>query len=258
MNPDSFTLKSAAELDAMRASGKILASVLSAVSNQVEPGTQPDHLDEMAESIIREAGAIPSFKGYNPFPDVRPFPSTLCVSINDAVVHGIPSKEPLKEGDMITVDVGVSYDGMLTDAAWTFPVGNVSSSTQRLLNTTRIALTDAIDIATIGHHVGDIGHVIQTKVEQAGFFIIHPLGGHGVGHSIWESPHIPNHGRPGTGFPLPKGATFAIEPIVGFSSSGIQTDDDGWTIRTNDGGLSAHFEHTLAITDNGTEVLTQF
>ena len=242
-----ITIKSPREIETMAAAGRIVAATLALVARQVHPGMSTEELDRRAEEFIRShPGARPSFKG------LYDFPATLCTSINQEVVHGIPSpKRVLSEGDLLSVDVGVWLDGLHADPAATFPVGRVSPEAQRLLQVTQAALTAGVGQARVGNHVGDIGHAVQEVAEQAGYSVVRELVGHGIGSSFHEEPQIPNYGKPKRGPRLVAGMTIAIEPMVNVGGPGIRTLDDKWTVVTEDGSLSAHFEHTVAVVENG-------
>src|SRR5688572_16343187 len=237
----------------MRASGRVVAEVLEALADRIRPGVTTAELDALAESIIRaHRGARPAFKGYGGFP------ATICASINDEVVHGIPSKtRRLVEGDIVGIDVGVLLEGYHADAARTFPVGAVSTDAEDLLRVTRDALEAGIAAARPSGHLGDISAAIQEVVEAAGFAVVRELVGHGIGQHLHEDPQVPNFGSVGRGLSLDPGLVIAIEPMVNRGDSGVRTLEDAWTIVTADGTLSAHFEHTVAITENGPEVLTR-
>ena len=245
-------LKSAREIEVMAEGGRILAATLAMLRGAVRPGISTGELDAMAEAFIRShPGARPSFKG------LYGFPGTLCTSINHEIVHGIPSKKRvLKEGDIVSIDVGVAYGGFHTDSATTIPVGPVDETTQRLLDVTQASLRAGIAAAVVGNHIGDIGAAVQAVVERAGFSIVRDLVGHGIGVEFHEEPQVPNHGKPKRGAKLVPGLTIAIEPMVNVGTPGTRTLPDKWTIVTADGKLSAHFEHTVAITENGPRVLT--
>lgn len=251
--PAVVTLKSAREIERMRASGRIVAQVLEAMADAVRPGISTAELDELAESIIAgHAGARPAFKGYGGFP------ASICASVNDEVVHGIPSRHRrLKEGDIIGIDVGVLMDGYHADAARTFAVGKVSKGARNLLLATQAALEAGIEAARPGGYLGDISNAIQKVAERAGFSVVRDLVGHGIGQHLHEDPQVPNFGTPGRGLTLEPGLVIAIEPMVNHGSSTVRTLEDAWTIVTEDGALSAHFEHTVAITGGGPEILTR-
>ena len=242
-----ITIKSAREIETMAAAGRIVAETLALMGRTVRPGISTKELDRVAEEFIRShPGAVPSFKG------LYDFPATLCTSINHEVVHGIPSaKRVLRAGDLISVDVGVHLDGLHADSAATFPVGDVSPETRRLLLVTQDALAAGIAQARAGNHVGDIGHAVQTVAEGAGFSVVREMVGHGIGASFHEEPQVPNYGKPKRGPRLAPGMTIAIEPMVNIGAADIRTLPDKWTVVTADGTLSAHFEHTVAIGENG-------
>lgn len=243
-------LKSSREIEKMRAAGRLVARVLREIARHVRPGVTTRKLDRVAEEFIVRHGAVPSFKGY------RGFPGSICASPNDVIVHGIPDGTVLREGDIFSVDVGVTLDGFVGDMAWTFPVGAVPEETERLLETTRRGLDAGIRAAVPGGHVGDIGAAVQAVVEAEGFSVVRDYVGHGVGRVMHEEPSVPNFGSPGRGALLKPGMVIAIEPMVNVGSPATRTDPDGWTVRTRDGSLSAHFEHTVAITADGPLVLT--
>jgi len=242
-----ITIKSPREIETMAAAGRIVAATLALVAQQVAPGVSTEHLDRLAEEFIRShPGARPSFKG------LYDFPATLCTSINDEIVHGIPSpKRILTEGDLLSVDVGVWLDGLHADSAATFPVGPVSAAAEQLLRVTQAALQAGLGQARAGNHVGDIGSAVQQVAETAGFSVVRELVGHGIGSSFHEEPQVPNYGKPKRGPRLVAGMTIAIEPMVNVGAPEIRTLDDKWTVVTVDGSLSAHFEHTVAIGQNG-------
>jgi methionyl aminopeptidase len=250
-----ITLKSPREIDTMAAAGKIVADTLALMERSARPGVSTKDLDRQAEEFIRShPGARPSFKG------LYDFPATLCTSINSEVVHGIPSaKRVLKEGDLISVDVGVQLEGLHADSAATFPVGSVPPEAQRLLQVTKDALAAGIAQAKAGNHVGDIGHAVQQVAESAGYSVVREMVGHGIGSAFHEEPQVPNFGKPKRGARLVPGMTIAIEPMVNVGGAEIRTLSDKWTVVTVDGSLSAHFEHTVAIGENGEppRILTQ-
>jgi methionyl aminopeptidase len=242
-----ITIKSAREIETMATAGRIVAETLALMGRTARPGVSTKELDRVAEEFIRShPGALPSFKG------LYDFPATLCTSINHEVVHGIPSaKRVLRAGDLISVDVGVHLDGLHADSAATFPVGEVSPEARRLLQVTQDALAAGIAQARAGNHVGDIGHAVQTVAEGAGFSVVREMVGHGIGASFHEEPQVPNYGKPKRGPRLAAGMTIAIEPMVNIGAADIRTLPDKWTVVTVDGTLSAHFEHTVAIAENG-------
>lgn len=245
-------LKSARELETMAAGGRILAATHAHIAPAIQPGISTMDLDRMVETFIRaHAGASPSFKG------LYGFPGSACISLNEEIVHGIPSTtRVLKAGDIITVDIGVHYGGFHTDSAWTYAVGEVDPATRRLMDVTEASLWAGIREARPGNHIGDIGHAVEAVVRAAGFSVVRDLVGHGVGASMHEEPQVPNHGKPKRGPKLQAGMTLAIEPMVNAGSAATRTLSDRWTIVTLDGAMSAHFEHTVAITADGPRVLT--
>ena len=248
-----ITLKSARELAIMARAGRMVAESLALVRSLVQPGVSTEELDAEAERFIRgHPGAKPSFKG------LYGFPKTLCTSINEEIVHGIPSrKRILREGNILSVDVGVLLEGLHADSATTIPVGEVSPDADRLLRVTQDALRAGIAQARLGNHVGDIGHAIQEVAEGAGFGVVRELVGHGIGARFHEEPQVPNYGAPRRGPRLQEGMTIAIEPMITAGGYATRTLADHWTVVTADGSLSAHFEHTVAITRNGPRVLTR-
>jgi len=245
-------LKSAAEIDTIAAAGVIVGEVLEMAAEAIRPGLSTGELDERAEALIRShPGASPAFKG------LYGFPGTLCTSINHEVVHGIPSFERcLEEGDILSVDVGVELDGLFADAAVTIPVGPITTEVRRLLEVTRGSLDVGVERARPGDRLGDVGAAIQGFVEAAGFSVVRELVGHGVGHAPHEEPQVPNYGKPGRGPRMDPGLVIAIEPMVNQGARWIRTLDDDWTVVTADGSMSAHFEHTVAVTASGPRVLT--
>ena len=238
--------------------GKRLAAVLEALRAKVAPGVTTDTLDDLAEQMIRDGGDEPCFLGYTPEGAHRPYPATLCVSINDEVVHGIPNEtvKMLKEGDIVGLDLGLRHGGIVVDAAITVPVGKVSEETKKLLYATEAALAAGIAAASPGNHVGDIGSAIQKEIENAGFTVIKELGGHGVGDLVHEEPFIPNFGRPGHGVLLEEGMVLALEPISSVGKAAVMIAPDGYTFRTKDGSRSAHFEHTILLAKTGARIIT--
>jgi methionyl aminopeptidase len=248
-----ITLKSPKEIEIMARAGGIVAATLDLVRRAVRPGVSTEELDAAAEKFIRShPGATPSFKG------LYGFPKTLCKSINEEIVHGIPStRRVLREGSIVSVDVGVYVDGFHADAATTVPVGEISDEASRLLDVTQEALAAGIAQARLGNHVGDIGHAVQEVAEGAGFGVVRELVGHGVGQRMHEDPQVPNHGQPHRGPRLQAGMTLAIEPMITLGDYGTKLLDDKWTVVTADGSLAAHFEHTVAITKEGPRILTK-
>ena len=243
--------KSASELVRMRTANALVADVLGALEVMVLPGVTTLDLDAVAESLVREGGAEPAFKGY------RGFPATVCASVNEEVVHGIPSKRPLKAGDIVSLDVGVLLDGFYGDSALTVPVGEISVAAAKLLSVTEQSLERAISAVRAGARVSDLGHAVQHYVEANGYSVVREFVGHGIGTKLHEEPQIPNYGEPGQGPRLAEGMVLAIEPMVNVGSATVKVLKDGWTAVTSDGNLSAHFEHTVAVTAEGAEVLTR-
>jgi len=243
--------RSAAELEQMREAGRLVGEVLTELAAAVAPGVSTADLDELAEKRIRQAGATPAFKGYHGYP------ATICASINDEVIHGIPSgRRVLNEGDIISIDVGASLDGYFGDSALTLPVGQISESAAALLRVTEEALYKAIEEAKAGKRVSDIGHAVQKHVEAYGFSVVREFVGHGIGQRMHEEPQIPNYGEPGHGPRLAEGMVLAIEPMVNAGTAAVKVLADGWTAVTRDKSLSAHFEHTVAVTTGEPWILT--
>jgi len=243
--------RSAAELEQMREAGRLVGEVLTELAAAVAPGMSTADLDELAEKRIRQAGATPAFKGYHGYP------ATICASINDEVIHGIPSgRRVLNEGDIISIDVGASLDGYFGDSALTLPVGKISEPAAALLRVTEEALYKAIDEAKSGNRVSDIGHAVQKHVEAYGFSVVREFVGHGIGQRMHEEPQIPNYGEPGHGPRLAEGMVLAIEPMVNAGTAAVKVLADGWTAVTRDKSLSAHFEHTVAVTAGEPWILT--
>jgi methionyl aminopeptidase len=243
-------LKTKREIQIIRNNGRILAQTLKLLRDRIRPGIRTRELNQLAEDFIKGHQAYPAFKGY------RGFPSSICVSVNDEVVHGIPGERTIKEGEIVSVDVGVFKDGYYADAASTYPVGEISEEARRLISVTQQALENSFVFVRNGKHLSDISHAIQSFVEENGFSVVRDLVGHGIGKRMHEEPQIPNFGSPGEGVVLKEGMVLAIEPMVNAGSYQIDTRDDHWTVVTRDGSLSAHFEHTVAVTENGVQVLT--
>jgi methionyl aminopeptidase len=243
--------KSPAEINRMRVANQLVAAVLSKLEAMVAPGVTTQDLDAVAEASIRDVGAVPAFKGY------QGYPATLCASVNDAVVHGIPSNAPLEVGDIVSLDMGVVLDGYYGDSAITVGVGPVSDQALMLMAVTREALERAIAQVRVEARVSDIGHAVQQYVEAHGFTVVREFVGHGIGTQLHEEPQIPNYGKPGRGPRLREGMVLAIEPMVNVGDPGVRVMDDGWTAVTRDRGFSAHFEHSVAVTANGPEVLSR-
>jgi methionyl aminopeptidase len=249
-------LKSKEEIALIRESCRIVAEVLRLVGAQVKPGVTTAELDRLAEEYIRSCGGVPAFKGYG-WTNSNLFPATLCTSVDEEVVHGIPSKRVLKEGELLSVDVGVQKEGFYGDGAWSFAVGEVPVEKARLMHVTQESLERGIARALVGNRIHDISHAVQAHVESHGFSVVRDLVGHGVGKKLHEEPSIPNFGEPGTGAKIQNGMTLAIEPMVNAGTWRVRVNPDGWTVVTADGRPSAHFEHTIAVIDGKPEILTQ-
>ena len=242
--------KSSREIEKMAAAGALVAETIAYVGGLLRPGVTTEELDAAAGAFIREHGGIPTSEGY------KGYPKAICISPNDVVVHGIPDAFVVGEGDLVTIDVGVTLDAYIADSAYTFGVGEIEPEAQRLLDVAQAALGAGIDEAVVGNRVGDVSHAIQQVVEAAGFAVVRSLVGHGVGRYYHEDPHIPNYGEQGRGPRLSDGMTIAIEPMITAGASEVHVMEDGWTIRTADGSMSAHFEHTVAILEDGPRILT--
>jgi methionyl aminopeptidase len=244
-----MVLKSPGELDLMDEANRIVHEVLDGIGERVRPGVTTRELDRFAESLIRSRGGVPAFLNY------KGYPATLCTSVNDVIVHGIPGELTLREGDILGVDCGVVYKGYYGDAARTFPVGKVSPEAERLIAVTRRALEIAVETVQPNRRLSDIGHAVQSYVESQGFSVVREFVGHGIGTALHEEPQVPNFGHPGRGPRLRPGLVLAIEPMVNAGEPAVEVDADGWTARTRDGSLSAHFEYSVAVTDEGARVL---
>ena len=246
-----IVLKSQREIEKMRKSGQIVSKILQELKAMVRPGISTYQLDQRAETLIDQFHVRPAFKGY------RGFQHCICASINEEVVHGIPSKQRIvQEGDFLSIDFGVIYEGFYGDSALTVGVGSISEEKQKLLKVTEASLWKGIDQMQVGHRLSDISHAVQSYVEKHGYSVVREFVGHGIGHELHEDPPIPNYGRPAEGPVLKTGMVFAIEPMVNQGDPDVMVLEDGWTAVTVDGKLSAHFEHTIALGDNGPEVLT--
>jgi methionyl aminopeptidase len=246
-----IVLKSAQEVEGMARAGELVADTIALLGEHLQPGITTGELDRIAEDFIRERGGVPTSKGY------RGYPAATCISPNAMVVHGIPGSHRVEDGDLISVDVGITLDGLVTDSAYTYAVGEVDAGTQRLLDIGKQALVAGIDHARAGNRVGDISHAVQQVVEGAGFSVVRSLVGHGVGRSYHEEPQIPNFGEPGRGPLLQPGMTLAIEPMITAGGPDVYLHDDDWSISTKDGSLAAHFEHTVVVQESGSaRVLT--
>lgn len=244
-------LKSKREIELMREAGKIVAEVLELLKKQVGPGIKTKELDKIAEELIRKRGGVPAFKGY------RGYPASLCISIDDEVVHGIPGDRVVREGQIVSLDVGVQKEGYFADGAFSVAVGKVPAEAARLLQITEEALYLGLDFFRVGNRLGDVASAIEQKVEGANFSVVRELVGHGIGRQMHEDPAVPNYGKPGTGMEIKPGLVVAIEPMVNAGDWPVELKPDGWTMSTRDGSLSAHFEHTVAATEDGPLVLTR-
>jgi methionyl aminopeptidase len=242
--------KSSDELARMARAGRIVADTLALIGEHARPGVTTGELDELAEEFVTGQGGYPTFKGY------RGYPAATCISPNSMIVHGIPGPYELADGDILSVDVGVTLDGFVADSAYTFPIGEISAEAERLLEAGQAALAAGIEQCRPGNRLSDISHAVQEVTEAAGFSVVRSLVGHGVGRSMHEDPQIPNYGQPGRGPQLAEGMTFAIEPMINMGSPEIVVHDDEWSISAADGSLSAHFEHTVAVTEAGPRILT--
>jgi methionyl aminopeptidase len=250
----TVTIKREAEVERMAAAGRILSDVLEVLRAEIRPGVSTAELDAIAARMIADAGAVSSFKGYGSNP---PFPGVICASINDEVVHGIPSsRRRLADGDIISIDVGCIVDGWHADCARTWAVGRVPREVSDLIDMTRRGMEAGIAAATPGNRLGDVGHAIESVAREGGYGIVRPFVGHGIGRAMHEDPQVANYGRPGTGMLIEAGMCFAIEPMFNLGGDEVYVEDDGWTVRTVDGALSAHFENTIAITAAGPQLLT--
>ena len=242
--------KSPRELERMARAGEVVAETIAHVGARLEPGITTGELDRIAERFIASRGGIPTSKDY------KGYPAAICISPNEVIVHGIPGPYRVQDRDVVTIDVGVTLDGAIADSAYTFAVGAVEPEAQRLLDAAQAALAAGIEQARLGNRIGDISHAVQEVVESAGFSVVRSLVGHGVGRYYHEDPHVPNFGQPGRGPRLAEGMTIAIEPMITAGDPDVYLHDDGWTISTTDGSLAAHFEHTVAVTDDGPRILT--
>jgi len=245
-------LKSDQEIELIKLSAQVLGKAHAEVAKRIRSGVQTRELDQIAEEFIRDNGGIPSFKGYNGFP------AALCISVNETVVHGFPSKYELKSGDIVSIDCGVKLNGYHSDSAYTYPIGEVSPEVRSLLTRTKQSLYIGIEKAAEGGRVGDIGYAIQSYVEKFGYSVVRELVGHGVGKNLHEGPEVPNYGKRGQGPKLKEGTVIAIEPMINLGKKNIVQERDGWTIRTVDRQPSAHYEHTVAIRKGRPEILTTF
>jgi methionyl aminopeptidase len=246
-----ITIKTNEDLKKMREAGRIVAMTHEELKKHIVPGITTKELDSIAEKFIRKQGATPSFKG------LYGFPASVCISVNEVLVHGIPGKYALKEGDIVTIDIGACYKGFHGDSAWTYPVGNISEEAKRLLEVTEASLYYGLNQAKVGNRITDISHAIQTYVESFGYSVPRDYTGHGIGREVHEDPIVPNFGVPNRGPQLKKGMTIAVEPMVNAGLKETRVLNDDWTVVTADGKLSAHFEHTVVITENGYEIFTK-
>jgi methionyl aminopeptidase len=242
--------KSPRELDRIARAGDLVAATIAHVGEQLVPGVTTGELDRIADRFIAAQGGVPTSKGY------KGYPAAICISPNDLIVHGIPGPYVVREGDIVTIDVGVTLDGAIADSAYTFGVGEIEPEAQRLLDAAQAALAAGIDQALLGNRIGDVSYAVQQVVEGAGFSVVRSLVGHGVGRYYHEDPQVPNFGQPGRGPRLTEGMTIAIEPMITAGGADVYLHDDGWSISTSDGSLTAHFEHTVAITNDGPRILT--
>lgn len=241
----------------MRESCQIVADVIKLVGTQIKPGVTTGQLDALAEDYIKSCGGVPAFKGYG-FEEGNPFPGTLCVSIDSEVVHGIPGKRVLREGEIVSIDVGVKKNGFFGDGAFTFAVGGVSEEKKRLMKVTKESLDKAVEQAVAGNRIGDIAYAVQSHVEEAGYSVVRDLVGHAVGRELHEDPQVPNYGKPNKGTVLKEGMTLAIEPMVNMGTYEVRTAADRWTIITRDGMPSAHYEYTIVVRKDKAEILTVY
>lgn len=253
-----ITIKKPEEIAILREGGKRHAAILRRLAEMAKPGVATRELNDLAEKLIKESGDEAAFLGYSPKGARRPYPASLCVSVNDEVVHGIPNEQEkiLREGDIVSLDLGLRHDGLFTDAAITIPVGKIDEAAEKLIETTKKALAIGINAAHGGGHIGDIGAAIEKFVKPFGYGIVRDLAGHGVGYAVHEPPFVPNFGEKDKGKKLLPGMVLAIEPMLNEGTEKVILDSDGYTYRTADGKRSAHFEHTIVITDSGAEVLT--
>lgn len=250
-------LKTEDEIELLRQSNLLVGRTLAEVAKMIKPGVTTAQLDRVAEEFIRDNGAVPTFKGF-PNPYGTPYPCTLCTSVNDQVVHGIPNENPLKDGDIVSIDCGVLLNGFCGDSAYTFCVGDVSKEILNLLKVTKDSLYQGIQQAVHGKRIGDIGYAVQNCCETEGYGVVREFVGHGIGHDMHEDPQVPNYGRRGSGSMLKKGMCIAIEPMITMGSRQIYMENDGWTVRTADGKVAAHYEHTVAVDKGKADILSSF
>lgn len=247
----SITIKSRADIAGLREAGRIAANALVLARKVIHPGMTTKQLDREIHDFIVSCGAVPTFKGYGGFP------ASACISINEEVIHGIPGKRVIKDGDVVSVDVGATYKGYVGDTATTIPVGNVSDEAMALLETTEQSLYKAIEVSRPGNRLGDVGHTVEEYCTSRGYGIVREFCGHGIGHEMHEDPEVPNYGRAGHGLRIVAGMTFCIEPMINAKGDGIRILDDGWTVVTKSGSIAAHFEHEIAVTADGPIILTR-
>ncbi len=254
-----ITIKKKEEIEILKEGGKRHAFILKEIAKAALPGVSTAALNDLAEKLITEKGDTPAFLHYKPYGAKRPYPASLCVSVNDEIVHGIPNEGPkiLKDGDIVSLDLGLKHGGLITDMAITVAVGKISKDAEKLLKVTEEALYAGIKAAKLGSTVGDVGFAIESVINPHGFGIVRELAGHGVGYKVHEDPYVPNFGKKGEGEKLMSGMVIAIEPMVNLGGDEITLDDDGYTYRTKDGSLSAHFEHTILITEGDAEIITK-
>ncbi|MBO8165054.1 MAG: type I methionyl aminopeptidase [Brevibacillus sp.] len=245
-----ITLKTRAQIEQMAQAGRILAACHRAIAKRIRPGVTTWEIDQFVERFLARHGAVPEQKGY------QGYPYATCASVNDVICHGFPSKEPLQEGDIVTIDMVVNFGGWLADSAWSYPVGAISRKARQLLNVTKAALYAGIEQALPGKRIGDISHAVQTYAESRGCGVVRQFTGHGIGQKIHEDPYVPHFGPPGRGVRLKEGMVITVEPMLTAGSYDVRIDDDGWTARTADGSLAAQYEHTIAITRDGPLILT--
>lgn len=253
-----ITVKSERDVAGLREAASVVGRAHAEVAALIRPGLATIRLDEVAEEVIRSAGGRPAFKGYRAGGGTPPFPGSLCISVNDVVVHGFPSEYELQEGDVVTVDCGVELDGYFGDFAYTYPVGEVTEAARALLDVTKASLYEGIAQAVTGNRVGDIGYAVQTYCESRGYGVVTDLVGHGIGRRLHEPPNVPNVGRQGTGKKLVAGMTICIEPMINGGTGDVTMDNDGWTVRTADGAPSAHFEHMVLVERGVPQILSSF
>ena len=246
-----ITLKSAHEIELMRRAGKITAAARAVARDMVKPGVTTQQIDKAVYKFITEQGATPSFLHYNGYP------ASVCVSVNDEIIHGIPGKRVLQEGDIVSVDVGATFDGFVGDNAYTFAVGDISEEAADLLRVTEASLYAAIDAARVGARLGDVSHTVEEYCGSRGYGIVREYCGHGIGHEMHEDPEVPNYGKAGHGVRLVSGMTFCIEPMINVKGDAVRVLSDGWTVVTRSGSLAAHFEHEIAVTQDGPVILTR-